>query len=426
MAFSQDLWPPGYAWDMAVPHLAAAAPEVEFSPWTPNPWALMSTVAMFVGVLAGLILTLVTIGPLSRDEFRIWQWTTDNLPSTVFELTGVARDTDIGTGEDAARSYFQLTSQIRAELQAVEPDLGLLDVLANERAIFENDVERLVEGYITEAITQAGLKRAFPLFGDWRIVWPPVEIELTTPPKLLVTSPRDEIVRSDNLLRNDLTLDEIVAIEEDADDEDEVSLVISVGGIAAYPAIIRDERSYDSLLSVTGHEWAHHYLAFYPLGLQWTSGQVGRTLNESTADIVGRELANLVRQNHPLEFAPGEDGRQPPSDAPLVEFNPIMRQLRVDVDALLEAGQIAEAEALMEETRLFLAENGIQLRKINQAYFAFYGDYGESPASSSPIGPKVDRVWELTQHVGVFLGLMREVTSEADLDEVIAGLEAGG
>ncbi len=411
---------------MAVPHLAAAAPKVEPSPWKPNPWALMSTVAMLVGIVAGLVLTLITIGPLSRDEFRIWQWTTDNLPSTVFQLTGVARDTDIATGEAAAREYFRLTSRIRAELQNAEPDLALLDVLANERAAYENDVERLVETYVTEAIEQAGLKRAFPLFEDWRIVWPPVEIELTSPPKLLVTSPRDEIVRSDNLLRNDLTLDEIVAIEEKADGANEVSLVISIGGIAAYPAIIRDERSYDSLLSVTGHEWAHHYLSFFPLGLRWTSGQTGRTLNESTADIVGRELAILVRQNHPIEFAPGEDGRRPPTDAPLVEFDPIMRQLRIDVDALLEAGKVAEAESLMEETRLFLAENGIQLRKINQAYFAFYGDYGDSPASSSPIGPKVDRVWELTQHVGIFLAVMREVTSEADLDDVITALERGG
>lgn len=411
---------------MAAPHLAPAAPEVEFSPWTPNPWALMSTAAMLVGIVAGLTLTLATIGPFSRDEFRIWQWTTDNLPSTLFQLTGVARSTDDETGVGAARNYFDLTSRIRAELQESEPDLALLDVLTNERALYENDVERLVEGYVTEAIEQAGLKRAFPLFENWRVVWPPVEIELTSPPKLLVTSPRDEIVRSDNLLRNDLTLDEIVAIEEKADDADEVSLVISVGGIAAYPAIIRDERSYDSLLSVTAHEWTHHYLAFYPLGLQWTSGQVGRTLNESTADIVGRELANLVQQNHPLEFEPGTDGRQPPKDAPLVEFDPIMRQLRIDVDALLEAGKVAEAEALMEETRLFLAENGILLRKINQAYFAFYGDYGDSPASSSPIGPKVDRVWELTQHVGVFLGLMREVTSEDDLDDVIAALESSG
>jgi hypothetical protein len=410
---------------MSVPRLSAAASEVEFSPWSPNPWALMSTMAMLVGILAGSILTFVTIGPFARDEFRIWQWTTDNLPSTLFELTGVARDTGAEAGEDAALRYFALTSQIRAELQATEPDIDLLGALANERANYENDVERLVEGYVSEAIDLAGLKRGLPLFEDWRIVWPPVEIELTNPPKLLVTSPRDEIVRSDNLLRNDLTLDEIEAIEERADDEDNVSLVISVGGIAAYPAIIRDERSYDSLLSVTGHEWAHQYLAFYPLGLQWTSGQVGRTLNESTADIVGRELANIVRQKHSLGFAPGEDGRQPPREPPTVEFNPIMRELRIDVDALLEAGLIEEAEALMEETRLFLAENGIQLRKINQAYFAFFGDYGDSPASSSPIGPKVDRVWELTQHVGVFLSLMREVTSEADLDEVIAVLEAG-
>ena len=41
-------------------------------------------------------------------------------------------------------------------------------------------------------------------------------------------------------------------------------------------------------------------------------------------------------------------------------------------------------------------DNGIHIRKINQAYFAFYGTYADGPASSNPVGPKIERVWELT------------------------------
>jgi hypothetical protein len=84
---------------------------------------------------------------------------------------------------------------------------------------------------------------------------------------------------------------------------------------------------------------------------------------------------------------------------------------------------VEEAERTMEEKRQFLAENGINIRKINQAYFAFYGTYADSPQSSNPIGPKIERVWELTQDVGVFLTLMREIEDASELDQLLAELE---
>ncbi|MCK9518417.1 MAG: hypothetical protein M0R74_05220, partial [Dehalococcoidia bacterium] len=91
----------------------------------------------------------------------------------------------------------------------------------------------------------------------------------------------------------------------------------------------------------------------------------------------------------------------------------------------LAAGKIDEAERLMEERRQFLAEHGITIRKINQAYFAFYGTYADTPASSDPVGPKIERVWELTQDVGLFLVLMRDVRNTPDLDHLLERLEAG-
>ena len=106
-----------------------------------------------------------------------------------------------------------------------------------------------------------------------------------------------------------------------------------------------------------------------------------------------------------------------------MDLNKEMRELRLAVDDLLKQGKVSEAESLMEEKRLFLNANGYAIRKINQAYFAFYGTYADNPQSSSPIGPKIDRVWELTRDVGVFLAIMREVESVADLDEAVANLE---
>jgi hypothetical protein len=79
----------------------------------------------------------------------------------------------------------------------------------------------------------------------------------------------------------------------------------------------------------------------------------------------------------------------------------------------------------MEERRLYLLENGHTIRKINQAYFAFHGSYGASAAAGSdPTGDKIDRVFELSGDVGTFLRLMREVESTAELDALLAALEA--
>ena len=63
-----------------------------------------------------------------------------------------------------------------------------------------------------------------------------------------------------------------------------------------------------------------------------------------------------------------------------------------------------------------------QIRKINQAYFAFYGTYADSPQSSNPVGPKIEKVWELTRDVGLFLRIMRDVRDVEGLDEAIADL----
>lgn len=403
------------------------APEITYTPWRPNLWALGFTAAALLGILLGALSTFVLDrGPLARYEYHLWRWQADTLLDTVFERIGIGPDPGDAEGEAALREYFRLTSEIRAASEAENPDFALIETLSNERATYENDVERLIERRIHEVVESEGLDQALPLFSGIRMVWPPVNFELTEPPRLLVRSPRNEIRRAgDTLLKPDLTLRDIEEIEAKTDDEDTVSLVISIGGIAAYPAIVRDDRSYESILETAAHEWVHHYLAFFPLGQQWGKGGDAETLNETTANIAGREIAALVHERYPVQLPAGANGSAPPRPAPTVDFNTEMRKLRLEVDALLADGKVAEAEQLMEERRQFLAENGITIRKINQAYFAFYGTYADTPASSDPIGPKVERVWELTRKVGVFLTLMRDVRNTADLDDLVYRLETG-
>ena len=384
-------------------------------PWRPHWLALGLTGAVTLGLALGL-----AIGVLwnrGGDGYSLWRWEAANLVPALLARGGP--DAETGAGRLAA--YFRLTSAIRAERAAPAPDEALIEALAGERALLENDVERIVEGYVADAAKAAGLTRPLPLFAGVEPLWPPVRIELANPPRLLVRSPRDRIERAgDTLLRPDLEADEIAAIEARADDADTISVVVGIGGLAAWPAIIREDRSYDGILRLAAHEWVHHYLAFYPLGLAWGRGD-GVTLNETVANVAERELARIARALHPVALPPDADGRAPPRERTL-DFRTEMHALRLEVDALLADGRVAEAEALMEERRRHLAAHGFVIRKLNQAYFAFYGSYADRPESSDPIGPKVARVWEETGELGRFLALVREVRSVADLDALLARL----
>lgn len=392
-------------------------------PWRP-PLLLLSTTAAAVFTLAltiGLSLSLDR-GDLAEHEYSIARWQADHLAGSIFSLLGVGEALSEREEAERLREYFRLTSAIRAELQAEAPDRALVEALTNERALYENDVERIIEQYVTNAVEEAGLRRPLPLFNDVKMLWPAVDIELTNPPQVLVRSPRDEIRSAGyTLLQPDLTLDAIERIEAQTDDEDTVSVVLPIGGLAVYPAIIREDRSYYSILRTASHEWVHFYLAFYPLGLAYNTPD-GPTLNETVANVAEREIARIARELHPIDLPEGADGRAPPRERSSISFSEEMRGLRLAVDDLLAEGRVAEAEALMEERRLHLAAHGIFIRKINQAYFAFYGSYATLPQSSDPIGPKIERVWEETGELAPFFALVREIESVADLDALLVRL----
>jgi hypothetical protein len=411
---------------MPAPRPVPASPLIAYRPWRPSFWVLTFIGAIVVGLpLGGAINLLWPRGELAPYEYHLWRWETDNILDNAFARLGIGPDPAEAEGQRDLREYFRLTSAIRAEADKPNPDNAVLSSLTDERANYGNSVERLLEGYIDQAVTSEGLQHRLPLFSGIHITWPPVDFKMTTPPQLLVRSPRNRILRDgDTLLESGLSLAQVESIEAKTTTKDEVSIVVPIGGIAAYPAIVRDDRDYDSLLDTASHEWVHHYLAFFPLGEQWGKGGDAETLNETTANIAGREIANVIRKQHPISLPAGEDGSGPAGAAPTVDFNVEMRSLRLQVDDLLKQGKTDEAERAMEEKRQYLADHGIVIRKLNQAYFAFYGTYGDSAASSNPVGPKIEQIWNLTKDVGRFLAVMREVTSAGDVDRAIAALQA--
>lgn len=107
--------------------------------------------------------------------------------------------------------------------------------------------------------------------------------------------------------------------------------------------------------------------------------------------------------------------------AEVFNFRAEMRKTRVRVDELLAEGKVDEAEAYMEARRLYFWDQGYGLRKLNQAYFAFYGSYNDQPgggaSGSDPVGPAVRRLWAGSPDLKSFIALVRGVRSFDDLLE---------
>jgi len=262
-----------------------------------------------------------------------------------------------------------------------------------------------------------------------------VDFEFTDPPRSLATSPRDRIeFLGTELVRSDLSLSEIEAIEDQVESDKGVSaLAFPTGGIGAYPTIVGYPMTYRGLLELVAHEWTHNYLFFHPLGFNYYDSSDTRTMNETTADLAGKELADAVIARWPLPEGNGSpvepQPQEPATEEPAFDAIALLRDTRTQVEALLTDDQIDEAEELMEARRQELAAGGFRLRKLNQAYFAFTNLYaGEdgNPTATNPIGPKIDELRRRSDSLHAFMSVMQALTSVAGLDAALAASENAG
>jgi hypothetical protein len=294
----------------------------------------------------------------------------------------------------------------------------------------ENEVEDVIEGRVTAILEDEGLALEPPLFDDLGLVFPPVDFELDASPRVLAVSPRDRIeLRDSYLLEPRLQPETIDVIETQAEsqnaNEDGVSaLVIRTGGFSSYPSVVFEEASYESLAETAFHEWLHSYLLFFPLGTAYFGSSEARTLNESVSNIAGRELAEIYFERYgkldeECGAVPSTSPATPPAESTAFDFTSEMRELRREVEALLADGKIAEAEALMAAKRDEFEENGVFIRKLNQAYFAFHGFYADTAASIDPIGPNLQALLERSGSAGQFVRDASKITSREELDRAI-------
>ena len=400
--------------------------------WTLAVLLLLTTLAASTGV--GLAVRQGTVRPLAAtidtavagQRFSLLDFELQSIFNAGLTRAGdwlSGRAPGPAEAERLLNRYFVLGGEIRAREDAGRSPDGLAG-LRRERVRLENRVEAILEARVGAALREAGLTRALPLFSGHALLWPPVTVELGRPPHVLAVSPRDEIRLLRTVLLNPSLSDEAVAAIEAAVEADGrySALVETIGGVAAFPALVRETRSYASAVATIAHEWVHHYLFFYPLGLAFSRNAETRTINETVANLVDGEIARLV-----FAASPGVD---PPAVDPAADgdaaaaADAALRGLRLEVDALLAEGRVAEAEQRMEEARDALAAEGRVFRRLNQAFFAFNGQYADTPASSSPIGPLLRDLRDASPSLLAFVETVRGITSLAELQERLAAVES--
>ncbi len=278
--------------------------------------------------------------------------------------------------------------------------------------------ERRLERRLSEAIAAQGLETPLPLFGAVRIVWPPVDMDIGATLRVLAISPRDEVrLARSVLLTADLRGEEFARVEQVVEADGEWSAwVTAIGGVALYPAPIVGTRDQARTLQIMAHEWTHHYLGFHPLGLAYGRGVEMRTINETVADIVGDELGAAAAARSAYREPPVDAAWLAEREERLSATDPILRELRIEVEALLAAGRVAKAEQRMETVRLALIELGRPFRKINQAFLAFRGGYGARASSASPWGTRLAAQRAASGSLAEFVAAVRGIGSPGEAD----------
>ena len=245
-------------------------------------------------------------------------------------------------------------------------------------------------------------------------ILPPVDTVLGHSPALLVTSPRDRIFRFENtLLQHGIRPDDREFLEQLTLEERDLSaIVVDTGGVGTYPSVVSSGGSLHHALTTVAHEWLHNWFFFQPLGQHFWDSPDMLTLNETAATLGGWEIGDRAYEAMTgIKF-----DRKPPSppaerDPDAFDFGAEMRETRQRTEALLVEGSIAEAERYMEERRQELLERGYRIRKINQAYFAFYGSYATSAASVSPIEGQLRGLRQRSDTLGEFLNTVAQFST---------------
>jgi hypothetical protein len=318
--------------------------------------------------------------------------------------------------------------QIYSNPDIENPGLEVLPLLS-QKSEYEKTFNQ--QRLLTESILQSQISSILSWKGlnFFYAPFPPVLFKITSLPDQLILSPR-------SVIREEASISLTPGLSDSQKDEVEKkvsvdlnvsALVVPLGGVGVYPTMVFRETSLEYLIKVVAHEWIHNFLTLRPLGWHYEDSPQLRAMNETTADIGGTEISQAVLRSFYLDRSTSSIDKNifaiKNTQNQKFNFNMEMHTTRITVDDLLTQGKIDEAEKLMEEKRRLFWENGFQIRKLNQAYFAFYGAYAEQPigaAGNDPVGPAVRTLRVKSSSLLDFLNRISTMTSFEALQRSIS------
>ncbi len=421
---------------------------------------LLTRLALLGFAAAFALIVPADTPPANTRYDRVLGYTKDSLYNyvawalgAIFAKLGQTHSDPTAFLPESERAAFVVDYLARvAELQTLNSDLERvlssgadnLATLIKRRDLISAQIERetsLAEAIIESQVAAVLRDEGFAVLGE---VFPPVSARFTALPALLVISPRDQIVREMTINLNHLPPDAVRDLEARLEADLNLSALITpIGGLALFPSMVIQTWHAPFLIETVAHEWAHHYLLFFPLGWDYAGASETWIINETTASLFGKEVGRKVIERYysafpqVLRLLPPPDPalRTEPTPTPTATPDPsmpapfnaaaVLDATRRRVDALLAEGNIDAAEAYMEAQRRLLAENGYFYRRINQAFFAFYGGYqlpsGGGAGGADPIGPAVAALRRHAPDLRAWLEQMRYLTTR---DALLAARES--
>lgn len=380
-------------------------------------------------------------------EFDFVSWTINALGTKVQQVSlGAVNYLDHEDRSKIVLNYLDLNNEVQQlETEIFEiyanPDIsnpeavsrlprGQLQKLVEKRGKLAHLAESIFQDQVSETLTNLGLT----VLGQ---PVPPVIYHISPVPRGLVVSPRDVIRQDANIaIDPEITIADTVELENQVDETLHVSsLVVGIGGIGLYPTMVMETSNINWLAEVVSHEWVHNFLTLRPLGASYSTSPELRIINETVANLAEKEIGGAVIQCFYPAFAPKPASPSmsnsegiPSTEPPPFDFRAEMHETRLMTDILLTEGKIDEAEAYMESRRQVFWDQGYHIRKLNQAYFAFYGAYADQPggpagSTEDPIGDAVRKLRTQSSSLASFLNRISWMWSVEQLYNAVDAVE---
>jgi len=377
-------------------------------------------------------------GIVAPYGFSIFNWEVKSLSQ---EISQVFSGTDKAQPDQSqvVVDYFAIMDKINAEEQTIEDitsgvtsgdvtaHLNTLLTLEQQRDSLATQAQFVLESQVRATLNSLGIYNPLDCILSLKSTFPPVLLRLQEPPKLLVVSPLGNISRLATIpLNNNMSLDNINKLEDAVSALGVSALVVDLGGIATYPSFVANRYGLQFALNTAVEEWFHQYLFFRPLGFRYGLEEMGFNepdyiviMNETLAGIVSDEVANIIYNTYYASYYPPASSSGGDTAPPTFNFNSFMRNTRLTVDSMLAQGQISQAKTYMEQQRLILVAHGRQIRKLNQAFFAFYGSYADQPGFENPIADNLTTLRDKSATLAAFVEQASGFTNPNELAQAV-------